>query len=607
MQSLAKPITEAAFHGIMDNVPPEDVPPGFFTKLDNVFCSDSQITKVFGSTAINTAIATKPFNGLTAFEILSSGDKWLVTSINGASNAQLYYSTGGNCTAIGSANLTNSKPVWFETAANVLFGFNGSEVVTWDGTTVTKNPTAIPIGLSAEYFHNYLFVANTSGEVNRLYWSALGNPTQFAGGIDTYTIDAAGGGYAVGDVITVSPQVNGSGINGTFVVTTINGSGGVTGLTLLTEGSGYAVANGYLTTDSNATDTATGAGCTINITAIDTTTVSNYIDINPGDGDEILGLSVIQDELLVFKRNTIWAITGFSGISFSSTTAAAENTNGRIFGYGCVSGFSIVPVGNDVYYFSMLGATPVIRSLTKTINAVTLDGGVISNNIKTTLSNITIGSLSGIVGSFDGRYCYWSIPTGGSSTNNQIIAMDTWEITTSKGVTTYPFTTMSGKNASYFAASTIPGNTDIYFTDAASSGLVFKFDTSVYTNNGTNITMTVQTRDYFSDFARKTKWKYLYTTYQSGNAAMIGVNAKIDQGATYATIDTISAVGNSPGLGSFILGTSALGGATTSTQRSTFPSYTCHYLNIQYLETSANAVTIHHWELYGKPRGLRAH
>ena len=188
-QSWSRPIVENQFHGLMDNFPAEELPPGFFTKIDNAFCSDRQIAKVFGSTAINTAIATKPFNGMTAFEILSSGSKWLVVSINGASNAQLYQSTGGAFSAIGSANLTNSKPVWFETANNILFGFNGSEVVTWDGTTVTKNLTTVPLGFYAKWFHNYLFVANVTSFPNRLYWSGLGSPTNIGVGVKSMFAD----------------------------------------------------------------------------------------------------------------------------------------------------------------------------------------------------------------------------------------------------------------------------------------------------------------------------------------------------------------------------------------------------------------------------------
>lgn len=512
----AKPIVESKFHGLNDNTPPEELGPGFFTKIDNAFCSDGKVTKSTGSTAINTAIASHAFNGFTAFEILSSNSKFIVANVDGASNAQLYQSTGGNFSAIGSANLTNGAPMWFESAANKLFGFNGSEEVDWDGTTVTKNRSGLPKGYYAKWFHNYLFVAKDTSNLNRLYWSSLGDPTAFS-------------------------------------------------------------------------------------------TSTDFVDINPGDSDQIMGLAGIQDELLVFKKNTIWSITGFSGTTFTSTTAATQNTNARIFGYGTVAPFSIVPIGNDVFFFSQLGSTPVIRSLYKTINSVTLGGGVISNNIKTTLDSITLSALGKIVGTFDGRYVYWAIPTNGSSSPNKIITLDTWEITGTKTNATYPFTTLTGKNASYFAASTIPGHTNIYFSDASTtSGLVFKFDSSVYTDNGTNVTMDVRTRDYFHEPSRKSKWKYLYTTYTAGNSASIKIGATIDQGTGYTNQATISTQGNSPGLGMFTLGSSTLGGAGTSTQRTTFAGITCHYLGLQFLESTANSVTIHHWDLHGKPRGLRA-
>lgn len=513
-QSFVKPIVERAFHGLNDASPMEELPPGYFTKIDNALCSDGKVSKVTGSSTIAASIAAKPFNGFAEFEVISAGNKYLVANLNGTSNAQLYSWNGtGNFSAIGSANLTNNKPMWFETANNIIYGFNGTEEVDWDGTTVTKNRSGVPLGSYAKWFHNYMFVAKTSSQPNRLFWSNLGDPTTFTG--------------------------------------------------------------------------------------------ANFVDINPGDSDQILGLAAIQDELLVFKRNTIWAITGFSGTTFSSTTIATQNTNGRIFGYGTVAPFSIVPVGNDVYFFSMLGNVPVIRSLYKTINSITLGGGVISDTIKTTLGNITFANLSQIVGDFDGRYVYWSVPVSPSTVNNQLIVIDTWEIDKRRNI--YPFTTMSGKNAAYLTVSTIPGFSQVYFADSSlTSGLAFKFDTSVYTDNGTAITMDVRTRDYFFEPSHKSKWKYLYTTYDTGSAASLAINARVDDAVNFITQKNLSLAGNSPGFGSFIFGTSQFGGQATSIDRTTFLQMVGHYLGLQYKDTTANKVVLHRWEIFGKPKGLRA-
>ena len=481
-QTLSKPITEYDFLGYDDTHPPELLAQGMFTKAENVFVSEKKIVKVFGSSAIASSISTQKFNGLTPFEIITSGVKYLVANVNGVSNAQLYKWNGsGNFAAIGSANLTNDLPMYFVAAANYLFGVNGTEVVDWDGTTVTKNRANVPIGYYTEWFHNYLFIANNANYPSRLYWSDLGTPLTF--------------------------------------------------------------------------------------------TAANYVDINPGDSDYITGLAITQDELLVFKKNTIWAITGWSGTSFSSATISTQNTNSRIFGFGTMSPLSIVEVGNEVYFFSMLGNTPVIRSLYKTINSITLAGGIISEGIRGTLNDVTLSALNKIAGIYDGRYVYWAIPTAGSSINNKIIVLDTQQISKyrfSRNV--YPFTTMKGKNAQSFALSTIPGYSNIYFADSSIvvaspvqySGLVLKFDTSIHSDKGTPIAIDIQTRKFMLDSARKSKWKYLYFKYDSGVASTLNINALVDSSSLFTPQKSKSLISMSPGLGptgTFTLGASLLGGS----------------------------------------------
>jgi hypothetical protein len=704
-------ITEIQFVGYNDKDAIHLLPKGYFVKADNVFVTDNKITKVPGSSVIANPIASYPFNGLCSFEKYAASTKYLIVNINGASNAQLYYWNGsGNFTAIGSANLTNDKPMNFAVANDTIFGFNGVEEVDWDGTTYTKNRPGVPIGNYAIWFHGYLWVANTTNYPNRLYWSNLGQPKVFAGGIASVSIGSPGVNYAVGDTLDVgvtgangvggqvyvtsisgdeissaadtwtlgtgwtgsygagfthtsgtaavtdttivptagynyqitftvtgrtagsftlqyggitSPPFTASGnwesiavgngtfslipttdFNGTVVVhvQSNNGRGPVTGISLLQPGSGYSVSSGVPVTGGS------GSGCTININSVDSTTVTNYVDVNAGDSDQITGLSMIQDELLVFKRNTIWSVAGWSATSFSSTTLTPSNLNARIFGYGAVSNNSIVSIGNDVYYFSMLGNVPVIRSLKKTINAVTLAGGIVSDSIRGTLASITLSALGKITSAFDGRYIYWAIPTNSSTTNNKIIALDTWKLNSKKGV--YPFTTMSGKNCSFFTNSTIAGGTStIFFTDALSTGKVFKFDSSVYTDDGNPITMEVVTRGYMGHPSRKTHWKYLYIKTDQGVNSTLNVSSKFDSAVNFTLQKAISLVGTSPGLGptgTFTLGTSTLGGATIGYTRVNFAQQTGRIFQMQFKETSTVPVTIYEYTLMGNVKGLRA-
>ena len=709
-------ITEIQFVGYNDKDAIHLLPKGYFVKADNVFVTDNKIVKVPGSSAVADSIASQPFNGLVSFERYSAGTKYLIANINGASNAQLYAWNGsGNFSAIGSANLTNSRPMNFAIANDSIFGFNGAEVVDWDGTTYTKNRASIPIGNYATWFHGYLWVANTASQPNRLYWSNLGQPKSFAGGITTIAVNTAGMGYAVGDTLNISNTNNVSGFGGKVYVTSIqsftlssasdswtagagwsgtyaggfahtsgtvavtnatlvptagvnyqvvftvtgrsagsfvvqfggvtsasytgsntwqtqavsdgtfsmipttdfngtvtltiqsdNQTGPVTGISLLAAGSGYAVTSGV------ATVGGTGSGCTINITAVDSTTVNNYVDVNAGDSDEITGMSMIQDELLVFKRNTIWSVAGWAADSFSSTTLTPSNLNARIFGYGAVNNNSIVSVGNDVYYFSMLGNVPVIRSLKKTINAVTLAGGVVSDAIRGTLAKITLSALGKITSAFDGRYIYWALPVNSSTVNNLVIALDTWKMNSRKGV--YPFTSMTGKNVSYFANSTISGGqSTVFFADSASTGLVFKFDTSVYTDNENPIAIDVITRGYMGHPSRKTHWKYLYVKTDVGVNSTLHVKSKFDSATQFTEQygkdgEAVDLNGTSPGLGptgTFTLGVSRLGGATLGYNRINFAQQEGRIFQIEFTESSANEVGIYEYSLYGNVRGLR--
>lgn len=407
--------------------------------------------------------------------------------------------------------------MYFAVANDSIFGLNQSEVFDWDGTTFTKNRSGVPLGNFAQWFHNYLFVAATTANPNRLFFSNLGDPTTF---------DAA-----------------------------------------------------------------------------------NYVDVNPGDSDSCQGLGMLQDELFFFKRNTIWSITGWSGTTFAATTVATQNTNVRLFGYGCVAPGSIISVGNDIYFLSFLSGTPQIRSLKKTQFAQTLGGGIISYDITGTMETINKTYMGNTVGVFDGRYCRWAITTGAATTNNKLIVLDTWGIRKVKGVTIYPWTTESQKNASFMTVSTLSGSAITYYaTTSLTSGLVYKFDSSIYTDEGTNITMTVTPRTFMLDPSRKTKWKYLYIKFDTGTSSTLNVKARVDLATNYTLQEAVSLAGNSPGLGptgTFTLGVSFLGGGMMNKHRVTFAQLTGTLLDIQFTETSANAVGLYEMSIYGNPKGLR--
>ncbi len=87
----------------------------------------------------------------------------------------------------------------------------------------------------------------------------------YTGPIKAVTIAAAGGAgaadYVVGDILTV---VQSGGAVGTLTVASIDAAGGVATVTITTAGTGYKIEDALTTT----TNSAAGAGCTINITNV---------------------------------------------------------------------------------------------------------------------------------------------------------------------------------------------------------------------------------------------------------------------------------------------------------------------------------------------------
>lgn len=518
MQNFDVDINEQIFIGMNDKYPSHLLPKGVFSLIQNAYVDNNKMFKRGGSTAVGISLGAFTILGGSGFEP-AGGSKYIIVCRDGSSNAQLYKSTGGNFSAIGSANLTAATYMNFVQAANYLFGFNGIEVVdvASDGSTVTRNRSGVPKGTFGFWFHNYLFVGGVTTAPNRLYWSNLGDPTTF---------DSA-----------------------------------------------------------------------------------NYIDINANDGDSLTGLNTLNDELVVFKKYSIWSISGWSGATFSTTTIAGQNTQNRSTGIGTISHQSIVSTGRDLYYLSFLGGTPHIRSLTQTIFAKSVDAGIISDEIEGTMMGLNMSALQRCAGMYDGKYAHWALANGSSTTNNLVIVLSPGRNYKTPLGPMQPWTEFTGITPGQFISSTISGRSKLYYIDATTGGYVFLFnDTSTYSDNGTAVTMTINTRDFMGDTARKSKYKEMFHKYKSGSAGTLNVNARIDQAADWTLQEAVSLQGNSPGLGptgNFTLGVSVLGGAVIVINTIIFQHLTGSLLGVQFKESTANYCELYDYRILGMKKGFR--
>jgi len=322
---------------------------------------------------------------------------------------------------------------------------------------------------------------------------------------------------------------------------------------------------------------------------------ADYIDVNPNDGDEITGLHVLGDELVVTKRNRVWVLTGFTTASFAVTDLAE-----RITGFGNISHRSMANIGNDLLFLSFIGTIPHIRSLQRTRYAVNVAGGIISEDIEGTLDGVNTAQLGRAASVFDGRRLYMGIANSSDTYNSLILIYDTVH----KG-----FTRWTGLNPAAWCISTIGGQAELYFQEASADSVVYKLDTST-SDNGSAIDFSYTTRAFVCRGARgdvkadtKAKWKYLYMTADSGSDVDLTIETSPDT-YTYESEDTMNLLGTSSVL-PFTL-PQPFGVPEMTRQRINIGRNPSHLLQYKFSQTEADKpVTIREYSVLFKPKKLR--
>ena len=146
---------------------------------------------------------------------------------------------------------------------------------------------------------------------------------------------------------------------------------------------------------------------------------SGFIDISPGDGDEIRGIASYKNELWVFKgpnKGSIHRITGSTPVDFARITF--------IRGLACAGHSTIVQVRDDLLFMTPTGS---IRSLKATAafgdyidSALTFP---IDSWLRTNL-NKSKTKEAWAVNDTTESLLYLSIPTGSSAVNDTVLVYD---------------------------------------------------------------------------------------------------------------------------------------------------------------------------------------
>lgn len=317
---------------------------------------------------------------------------------------------------------------------------------------------------------------------------------------------------------------------------------------------------------------------------------SGTLAINPNDGDYITGLGILNDELMIFKSQRVWSLTGFG-----TSALTLSNLNERLSGFGTLSHRSIVNTGNDLLYLGFLGDIPHIRSLRRTREANIIDGGIVSDDIEGTMNGLNKAQLSLVAGVFDGRNAWFAVPNGASTTNSLVVMFDT----ITKGWVRH-----TGINAAVWDSFVVSNTPQIYFGEAGTNSLVYVMDTST-SDNGTSINFSITTRRYGGDKPEsKKKWKYLYVSAEEVGDYDITIDYSQD-GFTYDNLGTLNLTGTGAVFDNIVLDTSKLGSTDVKKKRFSIPKLKSYYTQFQMYDDSAtSSVKIRDWEVLRIDRNI---
>ena len=315
------------------------------------------------------------------------------------------------------------------------------------------------------------------------------------------------------------------------------------------------------------------------------------LDVNPNDGDYITAMHPLNNELIIFKTQRAWSLSGFG-----TSALTLANLNERLSGFGTLAHRAVVNTGNDLLYLGFLGDKPVVRSLQKTRFGTIIDGGIISNDIESSLDGLNKAQLAKVAGIFDGRNAWFAVCHAAATTNNRVYMYDI----ISKGWVRHV-----GINASVFESFTISATPQLYFGEASADSKVYVFDTST-SDNGTAINFSITTRRYGGGVSEaKKKWKYLKVSAKEVGDYDITID-KAKDGFSYDNLGTLNLSGTGTVFNTAVFDISRFG--STDVKRATFnhAKDIGYYMQYQMYDTSATSqINIRNWEVLSIPRRIR--
>lgn len=204
---------------------------------------------------------------------------------------------------------------------------------------------------------------------------------------------------------------------------------------------------------------------------------TNFIDVQPGDGDFLVAMVILQDLLILFKGKTTWAL-------YTQGTTSDWQQRNLSYEVGCISKYSI-QLAQDSIYFS--GESSIYRT-----------DGASFEKISTPINSVIEDRIVNLTTINKDSFAYWE---------DKLICLIAPDSSTRRYFV-YHFKS-EGWTEWSFAGGIIPStfleirtNTPqqgLYAGDLASNGKLLRLGADVFTDLGSNYTCSIRTKQYAFD------------------------------------------------------------------------------------------------------------
>ncbi len=310
------------------------------------------------------------------------------------------------------SNLVEFTTFWDATESiyELLFVGQQSEINEWSGAVATLAGTSKATGVISALTLQYggdgyalgdeLTISTGSGnakfKVSRLAYQAA----------KVVGIWQAGSGYSIDDVLTLGTTLWGTtiGTGCTVKVTSVDGSGKITGVSIITQGNGYSQGGVYEVSGG------TGSAATMVMTTTTNTSIQNFTLSDAGDsystGNDVATTGgtgtgcTVNITTVVTGKIAVNGTLSVAELGFYAATASKQVIviNGNTYSYTAIAGNNFVGIGEDPTGEAVQSVIFQMPIVTKNSAMTQLPTDFRNDTIRTLTNQVYVGSyLSNVV------------------------------------------------------------------------------------------------------------------------------------------------------------------------------------------------------------------